>query len=1258
MKKSSDEIELSADPDRRSRKIQGENKENSAAKDEIKSSHKAVAGENQEVVNNRPKSAKLIKAGTFDGDVRNIKYKKPIFREAPEREAPNADEILEGDPVNEFSALPNYPSAAAPSPLTSFDGLDFATFGAGRPPDTNGDVGPDYFIQSVNSSIGIYNKTSGARVAGFTLNTFMSQGGFTNLCANNNFGDPVVLYDTFEDRWIITDFAFTIDGAGNVTSNSYQCFAASKTNDPVTGGWNFYSTVDTDFLGDYPKFGVWNDGIYWSANMFGKSSTGGFANPRVRAMNKMQMYVGNPTVQVVTFDAPSSEFTLLPSNARLQTGTPPAGTPNYFVSTSAFLNALTIYKFKVDWNKISTSTFTGPSLQFAPASWSSAPANVSTPSLSTATNIDTLASRAMVQNQYTNIGGVESLWNTHTVQGSSTTQSAIRYYQGVVMGGNVAANTTQAATFNPDTVSRLIPSLAVNRSGDMGLLYSASSATLNPAIRYAGRLAGDPLNTLPQSETSLIEGGGYQNTSTRWGDYSTMTLDPNGCTFWMTTEYFGAVGGNWLTRIGSFAFPSCIPLLNNGVLQGTVTSSVTNLPISGATVNFGSRKATTDSSGVYSFANLPAGTYLNETASATGFDAANAANLAVADGATTTQNFTLGVPPSSACLIDTTQSDFQTGVPTSVDLNTTAGDLTLLKGITLDQQNTNTSTSGNGVTTTSWTSQTFIPAVSGPLVRADINLFCSGCTGTAPSVTVSLRATTAGLPTGADLAATTFTTSTSGAGGFFTATFTSPATVTAGTTYAIVVRNAINPSVGTNAAIRSAANAYANGARVTSTNSGTTWTAQTTDLGFRTYIDTGFALSGNLISSLKDSNPAAAGNSVWTTISWNASVPANTNLQFQVAGNNNPNGTFNYVGPDGTAATFFTTSNSSLSQFNGLRYLKYRALMTTTVNTVTPTINDVTICYTNPPLFVWTGAKSSNWSDPLNWMSGVVPRTTDKAVIPAGGISNSPVNTTNNTVGSLELDSSIIDTGSNTLTVNTCSPNAVTGGSATSFVRGTLVRCVDGTGTYNFPVGTSGGFAPVSLSGVVGSGTFTVAPKTGSLIGSDPGQSISRNWGLTPSGITQANITFKYLDADVPAGADETTFKFLRLSGGITRAFPASSSDVAANTFTLNNVASFSDWSLGVPTAPTAAGSTVSGRVLNSRGVGIANAVLEMRSTQRNTVISVRTNNFGNFSFNDIAAGQTYLLSVNAKTYTFTPRLLSVQNNLTGIDFTPNAVGK
>src|SRR5947209_7771095 len=586
-----------------------------------------------------PREDRLRRGKPFHGDLRTLPQARPRKFERPEFEEPALTPIpFPGAPsAAQSSVAPalNAPviSAPAPSPTTSFEGLDFTNWGAGHPPDTNGDVGPQYYIQTINTSVGIYSKSDGSRVTAFIFNTLMSQGNFGNLCDTSNFGDSVVLYDTFEDRWIITDFAFNLSG-GNSVAPEFECFAVSKSGDPVAGGWNFYSVQVNGGFGDYPKFGIWPDGLYMSANVFNFGAGGAFQNARAWAFNKAQMYAGAPTVQVLSFDAPSAEFALLPSNARIQTGTPPAGSPNYFAVVAQFLNTVSVYKFHVDWSNISTSTFTGPFLSLTATSWSQLLAANQTEQ-SPGNKLDTLYFRLMMQNQYTNIGGVESLWNTHTVgaSGATSAQAALRYYQVKGTVGTLEANATQAFTFSPDaTVFRFMPSIAVDRAGDMAIGYSASSATLNPAIRYAGRLAGDPVNSISQTEQSLIEGSGSQtgncgsSACTRWGDYSSMSLDPDGCTFWFTTEYYADNSLNDHTRIGAFSFPSCTRFTSNGTLQGAVTASASGNPIAGAAVALGSRVTYTDANGFYSFYGLPPGTYPALKASSFGYSPASASD--------------------------------------------------------------------------------------------------------------------------------------------------------------------------------------------------------------------------------------------------------------------------------------------------------------------------------------------------------------------------------------------------------------------------------------------------------------------------------------------------------------------------------------------------------------------------------------------------------------------------------------------------------
>src|SRR5205085_11090503 len=162
------------------------------------------------------------------------------------------------------------------------------------------------------------------------------------------------------------------------------------------------------------------------------------------------------------------------------------------------------------WDKLSTSTFTGPEVPLNASSWP----NQSVPNAPTPGNsLDTLSIRAMAQAQYSNVGGAESLWVAHTVRRATNGAAAPRWYQLNVTGGAVAPNTVQGTTWDPDganTFYRFMPSLAVDRNGDLAMGYSKSNATTNPQIKYVGRLAGDPVNTFSQSEQTLIDGTGTQ----------------------------------------------------------------------------------------------------------------------------------------------------------------------------------------------------------------------------------------------------------------------------------------------------------------------------------------------------------------------------------------------------------------------------------------------------------------------------------------------------------------------------------------------------------------------------------------------------------------------------------------------------------------------------------------------------------------------------------------------------------------------------
>ncbi|RJP51798.1 MAG: hypothetical protein C4583_08005 [Anaerolineaceae bacterium] len=487
------------------------------------------------------------KAVSMDRDLRNLPQngpdqKRPL-REMGQMPAPADNGAL--DPVIQTSeSLGEAIALAAPSALTNFKGLDLQNWGAGWPPDTHGDVGPNHYIQAVNTSIGIFDKATGTRLAAFTFDNFFIAAGGSGVCATYNQGDPIVVYDQISGRWIITDFAFT-----SVNKPPYyECIAVSKTADPVSGGWWLYTlTADTLSLNDYPKLGIWNDGIYMSANMFKRGRS--YAGAKVWALNRDDLISGAP-LRTVAFTLGTTYFSLLPAN--LKGALAPAGTPEYFMSDYGSNTSMKLWKFAVNWTTPTSSTFTGPT-SFAVASFTRPTSRV--PQLNSTETLDTLGDRLMSWLQYRNINGVQSLWVSRTVVAG--TSMGLRWME--VRNMSTTPVVYQQGTYAPDANYRWMPSLAVDKFGNMAIGYSVSSSTMYPAIRYAGRLVADPLNTLGQTEISLIEGTGSQSGGySRWGDYSSMSVDPvDDCTFWFTTEYYETTSNNWQTRIGSFQYPGC-----------------------------------------------------------------------------------------------------------------------------------------------------------------------------------------------------------------------------------------------------------------------------------------------------------------------------------------------------------------------------------------------------------------------------------------------------------------------------------------------------------------------------------------------------------------------------------------------------------------------------------------------------------------------------------------------------------------------------
>ena len=562
---------------------------------------------------------------TFNGDTRSLSddvtnEMRQLFSNRPEfeYEVPVKPKT-EIAPSDRTLNRPNIPLAPMPTPSLSFNGMTLTANGSGWPPDTVGDVGANHYIQAVNSSVRIFDK-SGTTLSTFTFASLWSGAGSGTPCDTGNQGDPTVVHDPNTGRFIVADFAWS-----NIQNGPYyECVAVSKTADPVAGGWWLYAIRSDDaahpWLPDYPKMGIWRDGLYMGTNMFdclnASCSSASYKGTRAYAFNFAKMAAGLALtandVQVV--DMGTSRFTVIPANYR---GTlPPAGTPAYFAGESQTLYAFELFKFSVNFTTPASSTFTGPT-NVSQSSYSLAASTSPVPAGGSG-SIETLADRMMMQVQYRNISGVESIWVNHTTgTATASTPTGIQWAQINVTGGTIATTPVQQQIFNngADGINRFMGSLAVDRLGNMAIGYTAASSTLAPDIRYAGRLAGDALGTLPQSEVTMIPSvtRSVQTTYTRWGDYSAMSVDPvDDCTFWYTTEYYPVAGTNWNTRVGKFVFPGCAsPTAANVTVSGRVMRT-DGVGISGAIVTIGGPAGTTRSSltsplGYYSFNGVESG---------------------------------------------------------------------------------------------------------------------------------------------------------------------------------------------------------------------------------------------------------------------------------------------------------------------------------------------------------------------------------------------------------------------------------------------------------------------------------------------------------------------------------------------------------------------------------------------------------------------------------------------------------------------------
>ncbi len=438
---------------------------------------------------------------------------------------------------------PAAPSFPAPTPALSFEGI-YDT--GSHPPDNGTAAGPNHVLEMVNPAWRAFAK-DGTPVT--PMIPFCGSGGWwtSDLPGGVTWCfDPRVIYDQFEDRWVMLAVAMT-----NTQDQSWYLLATSYTSDP-TGGWCTWSldaTIDgmnpTDNWADFPGLGLDNQAIYISSNQFSIADL--FQYSKVRILGKTQLY-NNSCGGVSGWDwwgltntDSSLAFTMQPAHTF---GTP--GVEYLVNSRSGSGNSITLWSLTNPLGNPPTLTKVN-----IPVSSYSAPPDAS--QCNSATPIDTTDAR--LQNAIFRDG---YLWTAHTIERGSYTGARLLRIE------PVTPSVLEDFVFGLDGYFYYFPAVTVDGEGNIYTVFNRSSVGECVGIRYAGRPSPDPPNTFPPS--AQLQGGlsGYVRLDTlgrnRWGDYSGIAADPiQSNAVWVAGEYVAATNV-WSTRIGRLEYGATLTI--------------------------------------------------------------------------------------------------------------------------------------------------------------------------------------------------------------------------------------------------------------------------------------------------------------------------------------------------------------------------------------------------------------------------------------------------------------------------------------------------------------------------------------------------------------------------------------------------------------------------------------------------------------------------------------------------------------------------
>ncbi|EDM44593.1 hypothetical protein SCB49_13515 [unidentified eubacterium SCB49] len=426
--------------------------------------------------------------------------------------------------------------------LTTLQNFEGATVSEGQavPPDPSGAAGPNHYVHAVNLVVKIFDKTGNLLTGPTSLGTFLGSG--------NNNGDPIIMYDQLADRYFVSQFR---------TADDALIIGISDSPDP-TGSYNVYSFA-LDAFPDYPHYSIWPNAYFMTANKFNGNTT--------YALDRVAMINGDANPTIVGFNLPSvvrnPAAVFSPEPANLLGTDYDAATPGYIVYLQddqwpgVSFDHLKVWEVDVDFDTPNNSTISANPLELPTAPFDSFLRSFGTGDIEqpgTTQRIDAISGVISYAANYRKFATHNSwIITMNTDLGDLT--PGIRWIE----LRNDATNDWsiyQEGTYAPDDgEGRFMSSSAIDINGNIALAYNLGSENTSASIKFTGRFDGDELGVMTFPESTIWDGAGWQSSSNRFGDYAHMTMDPDGLTFWHTSEYFRTVN-SWATRIASFTLNS------------------------------------------------------------------------------------------------------------------------------------------------------------------------------------------------------------------------------------------------------------------------------------------------------------------------------------------------------------------------------------------------------------------------------------------------------------------------------------------------------------------------------------------------------------------------------------------------------------------------------------------------------------------------------------------------------------------------------